>query len=445
MKTPKLVLSVVSLVAIPPLSIMKNSANARIVLMCIYGLLMGATLLWSSTTATAADLLFKPSVRVSEEVTDNIYEQSSAKRSEYITRLLPGATFHYTSPIWTWDAAYTIEYRTYAKNSRKDENNHNAAAKGNIALVENFLFLDLSDTYKRVTLDVSRNVETESSIFLNQTDQNIASISPYLLWRLRGDNTLKTGYRFVDTRYWDSIGIDKQEHRGFADLTHDLTSRFSLSAGYAFTRLESNPSQYNKHDLYGGFKYEYADKSFIFGQLGNSWQQFDGGVDVNYLFWDAGITHDFRGTVAVLETKVSTTEDPLVVSTKETSYSAKVDTTLQRGALGANVGYSEYVNTETGIMDHTRFGITATGRYEVLQSLTATLTAIGERFGRGVVTNTLTDRPYRFTGIAGISYALKNELTVGVTYTYVNNLLDLDRTAGSYQINKAVIDLKKIF
>ncbi|MGB9081954.1 MAG: TIGR03016 family PEP-CTERM system-associated outer membrane protein [Desulfuromonadaceae bacterium] len=409
--------------------------------MYIYGLLTGATLLWSSTTATAADLSFKPSVRVSEEVTDNIYEQSFAKRSEYITRLLPGATFHYTSPIWTWDTAYTFEYRIYAKNSRKDENNHNAAVKGNITLVENFLFLDLNDTYRRVTLDVSRNVETESSLFLNQTDQNIASISPYLLWRLRGENALKTGYRFVDTRYWDSIGIEKQEHRGFADLTHDVTSKLRLSAGYAFTRLESNPLQYNKHDLYGGFKYEYSDKSFIFGQVGNSWQQFDGGVDVNYLFWNAGIIHDSRVAVATLETRVSTTEDPLAVSTKETSYSGKLEKNLQRGMIGVSVSYSEYVDTLTDIMDRRRTACSATGRYEVLQNLTAKLTMIGERFSQ----NKATDYPYRFTGVAGLNYALKDELTLGLTYTYVNYLLDLDTTAGSYQINKAVVDLKKVF
>jgi hypothetical protein len=66
---------------------------------------------------------------------------------------------------------------------------------------------------------------------------------------------------------------------------------------------------------------------------------------------------------------------------------------------------------------------------------------IGERFSKKIAT----DYPYRFTGVAGLNYVLKNELTLGLTYTYVNNLLDLDRSAGSYQINKAVIDLKKTF
>ena len=88
-----------------------------------------------------------------------------------------------------------------------------------------------------------------------------------------------------------------------------------------------------------------------------------------------------------------------------------------------------------------KFTVSAMGRYEVMQDLTASLTASGERFSK----KTVFDYPYRFNGVAGLSYALKNELTVGLTYTYVINLLDLDTTAGSKQINKAAIDLKKSF
>ncbi|NTV50345.1 MAG: TIGR03016 family PEP-CTERM system-associated outer membrane protein [Geobacteraceae bacterium] len=402
---------------------------------------MSVSILLLPLPVSAADYLFKPFVAISEEVTDNIYELPANKRAEYITRLRPGATLRYLSPLWTWDVAYTFEYRNYARDSRGDEYNHDGALKGNIALIENFLFVDLSDTYRRVTLDASRNSLTESSLFLNQTDQNIAVISPYLLWRLRGDNTLKTGYSFTDTRYWDPTGIEKQEHRGFAELTHDVTSKLSLNTRYAFTRLESLPSQFNKNDVSGGFKYEYAEKSFVFGQIGNSWQRFDTGLNVNYLFWNAGVTHDSRYAVATLETKVATTEDPLAVSTKETSYSGKLEKELQRGKIGMSVSYSEYVNTATNLMDRTKFALSANGRYEILQDLTANLGATGERFSH----KTAADYPYRLTGVAGLNYALKNELTLGLTYTYVTDQYELDTTVGAKQVNKAVVEIKKTF
>ncbi len=248
----------------------------------------------SNGPALAADIEFRPSVAISEEFTDNIDETVNNKRTEYITRFRPGFTSRYQTPLWNWDLGYTLEYRRYERNTSSDELIHNLDVRGNISLVENFLFLDFSDTYRQVPIDVARNnTATESSRSVNLTKQNTATISPYVIWRLKGDNTLRTGYRYTDIRYFGSTGIDNQEHRAFADLTHAVTSKFSVSAGYAFTRLESRPTSYNRHDLSGGFRYEYADRSFVFGQIGNSWQQFDRGGDTNYIFWNAGVTHDF--------------------------------------------------------------------------------------------------------------------------------------------------------
>jgi hypothetical protein len=402
--------------------------------------LMALPLLWSPAHVSAAYLSFKPSVSVSEEFTDNVYEQSDNRRSEFISRLKPGFSLNYLSPFWSWDVAYNFDYRNYAKGSRDDEFNHDAAVKGNVVLVKNFLYLDVSETYRRVSLNVARPLETESSLFLNQSDQNTASISPYLVWRLRRDDTLKTGYRFTDTRYFGQGGIDKQEHRGFADLTHQFSSRFSATAGYAFTRLESSPTLFNKHEISSGLRYEYADKSFLFGQIGNSWQQFGNGVGVSYLFWNAGVTHDFRSVVVTLEAKSATAEDPLSVSTREMSYSAKLEKVLQRGMLGMTASYSEYTSDETNTTDRTRLAFSATGRYEFLRDLTGSLTATWERFKERAP-----GYLYRFTPVAGLSYALKNDLSLGLTYTYVNSTGVSDMTSGAYQVNKVVLELKKLF
>jgi hypothetical protein len=435
--------------------------------------LLNGPLLLMSVQASAADFEFRPFVSLSEEVTDNVYEEATGRRTDYISRVRPGATYRYQSPLWTWDAAYTFEYRNYARGSNGDEYNHDGSLKGNIALVDNFFFLDLSDSYKRVTLDVSRNATTETSLFINQTDQNIATISPYLLWRLRGDNILKTGYSFTDTRYigvsgtdqtgtagsQGNNGIDKQEHRGYADLTHEVTSKLSLTTGYSFTRLLSDPGQnntsdsnrYNKHDLSGGFKYEYADKSFVSAQIGNSWQQFDGGDKVSNLFWNAGITHDFNGAVGSLETMVVFTEDPLVVSTMGTTYRAKLDKAFQRGSIGGAVFYSEYVNTETDVMDHRTQGVTASGRYEIMQNVSASLMASVEKYSQQTASQqaadpqTTSDYPYRLTGTGGLSFAFNKDLTLALTYTYAVERYGFRDAAGATEINRGVVEVKKSF
>ncbi|HIJ96937.1 MAG TPA: TIGR03016 family PEP-CTERM system-associated outer membrane protein [Desulfuromonadales bacterium] len=396
--------------------------------------------LWAPAAVTAADMSFKPALSVSEEFTDNVYEQVADKRSDFISHIQPGIAFTYQAPLWNWDVGYSLDYRTYARDSKGDEISHHGNLKGTTFLLDNFLYLDVGDTYSRVTLDVSRTAATESSLFLNQTDQNVAFVSPWLLFRPTAQATLKTGYRFTDTRYWGT-GIEKQEQRGFADLNYEVTQKLNLTAMYGFTHLESLPSNYNKHDISAGFRYEYADKSFVFGSVGNSWQQFDRGRSTTFLFWNAGVNYDAGIAVVTLETWSQTTEDPLAVSTQENSYRFKVDKTLQRGTLGVTGSYSEYINTRTDTMDRKKAACGATGRYEIITDLNANLGLTAEHFSQ----QTDATLPWRFVATSGLSYAFKNELTLGLTYTYTTELRDLDTTDGSKQINRAILELKKVF
>ncbi|QEM68671.1 TIGR03016 family PEP-CTERM system-associated outer membrane protein [Geobacter sp. FeAm09] len=395
-----------------------------------------------SGQACASELDFKPSLAVIGEINDNIYESASGKRTDYITRVQPGATLHYLTPFWNWDVAYTFDYRNYARHSRDDEYNHDANLKGTMALVDNFFYLDVSDTYRRVSLDVSRDVTTQSSLFVNQTDQNIAMVSPYLLWRPGAKSTLKTGYRYTDTRYWDSDGIDKHEHGGFADLTYELTPKLSLTLGYAFTRSETVPVNFDKHDVYGGFKYQYAEKSFVFGQIGNTWQNFRHYNSVNYLFWHAGVTHDFEVAVATLETNVQNTEDPLAVSTKETSYSGKLDKVLQRGAVGISSSYSEYVNTQTDTRNQRKLSFSGYGRHEVVESLTASLNATAERYYQNGLRG---EYPYHFIATGSLAYAFNHDITLTLTYSYETNRDDINSSTNARDINRGIVEIRKIF
>lgn len=433
---------------------MKN----RIARVLILGGILNSWLVgWEMAPAWAAEMSLQPSLSVSEEFNDNINETAANKRTDFITRIQPGAAFHYLSPLWTWDARYTFEYRNYARSRRDDEYLHDADLKGNISLIDNFLFLDVSDSYHRVPLDVARDPATVSSLFINQTDQNVAVISPYSIWRLGEKTNLKTGYRYTDARYWGE-GIDRREHSGFAELSHEVTSKLTLTGGYTFTRLLSQPSQYNQHDVSGGFKYEYAEKSFIFGQVGNSWLTFHNGGTTNFIFWNAGITHDFNLVTATFETRSQITVaptlalakntgpqsavDPLAVSTKETSYIGKLEKNLKRGAVNLSVAYIEYENIITSDPSRRhRLSFSTGGNYEVLQDLTASFSVTAEKTTR----LSSSDTPYRLLGTLGLGYAFKKDLTVGVSYTYATYRQDLDTSAGSIDINKALLEVKKIF
>jgi uncharacterized protein (PEP-CTERM system associated) len=333
-------------------------------------------------------------------------------------------------------------------------------------------------------LNVAQDVTTQSSLFLNQTNQNIATVSPYLMWRLGEKSTLKTGYRYTDTRYW-GVGIDQFEHDLFADFNYEWTSKFSLSAGYSFARVESIQASYDSHNVYGGFKYQYADKSSIFGKVGNTWQLFDSGENVNFVVWDVGIIHDMGMAIATLETSsqtsvnplsvstnvntlpvstnvntlpVSTNVNPLSVSTKTTTYTGRLDKTLPRGAVGFSGSYLEYenlesVNTQTGLNSQRKLSFSGNGRYEVMDGLVATLAATAERYyGQGVDSTVISTEQSKVTGFryhlyatSGLSYSLNHDITVSLNYTYEIYQNYVGDGTGAIQINRGILAVRKSF
>jgi hypothetical protein len=401
--------------------------------------------------AAAEDRLFTPSLSVSEEYTDNVFDTKANKRTDYITRLRPGFTTKYQASRWNWDAAYNLDYRYYARDSKTNDLAHDASLKGSIVLLENFFFLDLGDTYKRVSLNTMRD-DTVASAFANQSDQNIATINPYLLWRPGKKTNLKTGYRYLDTRYWDTTGIDKKSHSGYGDLTYELTSKLNLLANYTFTHQESSDQiRYNRHDASGGFKYSYAEKSYLYANGGYTWQFFSDNHAARYLFWNAGVVHDFNLFVATLETKRQTTEDPRAESTRETSYLARLDRTFERGAVGVSGGYTEYSNTYANAItgttagDRNKTAVGATGRYEVVDGLTANVGITGEHYHYSTIVTTSDNYPYRLTGTAGLAWQMMKDLTLSLNYSRISNQYKFDSLAGGWLTNRATLELKMVF
>ena len=390
--------------------------------------------------ALAADFQFTPSLSLSEEFNDNILDTAVGKRSDFITRLRPGAAMIYRAPSLNGDLSYNFDYHYYARGTRENEKNHLLALHASAALVDNFFFIEGSDTLSRVPLDVARDV-TGESLFANQTDQNRGSVSPYLLWRLGGKGTLKTGYRFTDTSYLGSPGIDRREHKAFADLSHEPAASLQIYAGYAYASVATDLDDFDQHDVSSGFSYEYADKSFFYGGIGNSWQAFSDMRRTSSLFWHAGISRDFSSLVAKLETRVQYAEDPLTVSTKETSYRASLEKALQHGTVGVSSSYSKYLYTTTGSRERRTAAVSGSARYEMSPRLGVSVALTGDKVSR----ETLLDYAYHFSGTGGVSYGFNHEIRVLLNYSYIEYRHELDSATDARQTNRVVVEVRKVF
>jgi len=397
-------------------------------------------LLGLSTAAFGAEKAFKPSISVSEEFNDNIGDSTINKRSEYLTQVQPGAIFSYKAPLWNWDINSFLVYRHYARNSAGDEFNYDLTLNGTISVIDNFFFLDVNDAYHRISSNISLDTTQDSPLGSNLTDQNIATVSPYLLWHWGDKSTLKTGYRYIDTRYWGQ-GLEKRQHDAFAGLNHEMTAKLSVSADYIFSSTEVQPSSFTTNSISAGFRYSHAENSFFSAKGGYSVQRYANGTTASNPFWDVGVTQDCGFAVATLGNSVQFSEDPLTSSTKTTTYSVKLDRLLQRGAIGFSSSYSETETTQSSVQSQQKLAFGVTGKYELMSNLTGNLALTSEHFN---VVTPPTVYPYHLIASGGLRYVLKDDLTLSVTYTYVTYRNALDASSAK-ETNRAVVEIKKVF
>lgn len=405
--------------------------------------ILGMSILFMSLACVSAvqgaDFEVHPSLAVNQEYTDNVFETGTNRISDFITRALPGISMSYKVPAFKGDLSYQFDYRHYAKNSRKDEITHTLGAKGYLIAVQNLLFLDVSDDYQRVSLDVTRDVRSES-LFLNQSDRNIVIVSPYINLQLAERTKLKTGYRFVDTRYFDSAGVSKMQHIGLAEVTHALTKQLDLTAGYTFTREQADINNFNQHLAQGGFRYEYADKSFVFAQGGNTWTRYESGQRLNSVFWDGGITHLFDSVTVSVTTGKHYAEDPLRNIVQETFVNGLIEKRFKNGSLGIAPLYSEYKQPESGTMQTKKYGATAKGTYDFSPDLSGTLAFTAEKYEQPQ----LGSYTRRYLVNSGLSYLIAEKLTLSLYYNYAD-YSSPGIAADNYHVNRGIVEIRKVF
>lgn len=395
--------------------------------------------LCAATPATAADFKLTPNITVSEELTDNVFESAQDKRYDFITRLLPGLSLDYKAAVVDLSVAYNYDYRYYARNSISGDTTHNLNARSLARIVDEFLFLEVSDVYKRVSLDVSRDTTSES-LFRNQSDQNTLTASPYIVISTIPHYLIRGGYRYTNVWYEEKSGIDKTEHRAFADLSYDVTQQFSLTTNYAYTIQDTADVDLDRHEAMAGARYEYAEKSFIFAQGGASFISYRQGDSLTNPVWNAGLTHAFDTFILTLTTGVKYTEDPQRASTEETFYSARLDKPLDRGTLSINASYSDFIDTSIDERVNRRFGVGIALRHDITERLAGNLGFSAERYDQQLK-ETYTRK---FFVDAGLSYQLGEGFSLGLTYKYIDYHSPAI-VADNYVVNRGIIEVRKVF
>jgi len=402
-----------------------------------------ALLLMCAAQVFGAEFTVKPKITVSEEYTDNVFDDRS-NRTDYITRTQPGLLLKYSAPLWDWNLDYAYDYRYYARGSRTQDTTQDINGSGLIKIIDEKLFLEVSDVYRRVALNIARDT-TNESLSVQQTDQNVGSVSPYLVLHPVTQLTLKAGYRYLNTWYKDPSAVSKQDHVGFVNSSYELSPTLSLTGDYSFTReLPVKNVAFYRQEAYLGPRFEYADKSFLFAKGGVISTDYDNGNYVINPSWSAGLTH-VLGTITLnLSAGTSYSDDPLGGSILQTTYGGSLVKTLPRGSVTVLGSYSKLSTEFSGVNDvrqsNNTWSGSLSGIYELMQDLRGNLGLNYQNYHDLVFGS----RTNRYFVDSGLNYDFGKELTAGIYYKY-SDYSSAELVADNRRINRVIFEVKKVF
>ncbi len=396
--------------------------------------------------AEGAEFKIESTVLISEEYTDNAFLKKDPTDEDYITRALPSITMEYKSPIWEWDISYALDYRHYGnynyyaswvEEAREVEATHDLNAKGHITMIKEFLFINISDEYRRVSLDATRDYSEESR-FLNQSDRNIFTVNPYFVIKPDALITLTTGYIYSDTEYKDVSAIDKVDNIAYVESEFELSPKMVFNLGYKYTQGEGETSDYDKNDAYYGVSYEYIEGSHFLLTTGNSWLDFDRGGSYSHIFWNVSITHKFSTVTGSLESAVDYDENPQGNPIRENRYSMSLGKPSGRTTLNLSISLREYRDSETEDLQTKSYGITGNLKYELTSRTAVSIGSTAEEFkresGKTYTNKYLLD--LRFDHI------LSDSLNLALEYKYTDSYSP-KTLQDNYMNNRFIVEIKK--
>lgn len=419
----------------------KHSSLLRLALsLCVALILSG--------TAESKDLTITPHLALSEQYTDNIL-LSTNKIDEYITRVVPGVTVEYEAPRLKFDFDGAIDYRYYANYSAyedvqengvgRDDTTYQVKALANAEVVKNHFNVVLQDVYERVSLDITRDY-TQESLIVNQSDRNTFTLNPYFSFKLTPASTLVFGYKYVDIWYRENVGDDKNDNIGYGEIRHEVSSKSVVTAGYEYTKEQSQARDFDKHVGYLSFRHEYSEQSYVDLKVGNLWIDYSDGPSQTQFIWDAGISYRFTQISASFRTALEFIENPEGNPSEVQSYTLSLQRITGRVKPGILLYAGEYRDSITDDLDSRTYRGGVTLGYEMTQKIDAlfdyTLQRIDDEQNDTYTTA-------YFTGIR-LDFKPSEDFTLSMAYRYQYSHSPEIET-DNYHSNRVILELAKRF
>jgi hypothetical protein len=409
------------------------------ILISIAVIILGAMTIIAPADVEGAEFRFQPGITLSEEYNDNVFLTTENRSDDYITAIAPSLSIVYLAPSWDWNVSYNYNLNYYAKKTRSDDSSQSLNLANKNRIISDVLFLDLSDRYSRVSLDVLRDYTQESN-FVNQSDMNSLTINPYLVVTPLSRMTVTTGYIFTDTWYKDPLAIGRTDQVSYVDIRQDITPRSALLAGARHTLDINAVEGYTEDDLYLGLYHDFGGDSVVTAKAGKTWSDFEITGRTTAVFWEGTITQRWPTVTVTYETGVRLIPDPLLNLRREDRYLVTISKDFERTSLMVSGGLIEYREAHHNNLENTSYRLTGVLSHALTEKSRILLNLTTDRLDDNQA-GTSTER---YLADVRLEHQATEKLTLALDYRYTN-AYSPDISSVNYFNNRFLVELRMVF
>ena len=393
-----------------------------------FGLLI--VILISTIELSFAKLTVVPGISVKEEYNDNIFLDSSGEEDDFITTVSPEIELEY-SPNRLLDLSldYGLNFRFYSRHSSL--NDTSIRETQNIEFQSqlrpfNRVFIDISDVYDRVPVDVRERFAIDNAYF-NMTDRNTFSFSPYMILPLTSTISTTIGYGYGNIWHKNKETVDSYTQSAYLRLNKRFSSKINGTLRYDYIAYRPDLSddepavrEYDRHEGSAGIVYRFNPDFEMNGEVGRLWTDFQTGEDAKLTFWNVATDYRFGSTNIGAGYSYSFDDSATSGAFKR----SRVDLNLETGRvlrLLINPYYynDEYININR--KDKTT-GVTFDVSRPLSEKISASLNGVLER----QKFSPEDEKVYRYSLGSALDYRLSRSITTSIGYRYNSRNSDVD-------------------
>ena len=399
-------------------------------------LIYGVSVLFCCSLTEGAEFSLRPSIALRQVYDDNIYLTKEDREGDYITRILPSFNLQYKSESWDLSSDYTLNWWYYWK-LKEGRDSHNLNLASQVRVINNLLYLDVSDTYSSVILN-PRRASTDINLQINRSDLNNAIISPYSKYQITPLLFLSSGYRYTNIWYRESDGVNRQVHTGFATIEYRVNPKLNttFSAEYTYDSPDENAFNSANHQATALLiaLYTLSPQTDLDASIGYRWITFSNNRKDSMILYTLLFTHRFEGAGRI-ELRANSTFTPSSEFGIVRSYSEQLNIVFgQTLIVSGGIFHRDDKYIETNRKD-IALGFSTGIEYRPQPRLTYKIS------GRYEKDKFLPEDQKRdIYGAAGeIAYMLTNKATISLSYNYAqeNGQIESD----DYRDNIAAVQL----